>query len=200
MRVERALVCPLVSQEELVGYLVLGFARNARPAHDGRGRRGARGRPPARRRRSAPRACSRPSSAWSQELRELARYRSELIATISHELKTPLTAILGHAELIADRHPDLTSLDAIIRNAQRLNHLVANLLALLARSRAGARPYAAPSTSPSCCEASVDLLGIRAKQAGVGLSFTSVGIATRSSSSATPRSSRGSSTTWSTTP
>ena len=43
-----------------------------------------------------------------QELRELARYRSELIATISHELKTPLTAILGHAELIADRHPDLT--------------------------------------------------------------------------------------------
>ena len=34
-----------------------------------------------------------------QELRELARYRSELIATISHELKTPLTAILGHAEL-----------------------------------------------------------------------------------------------------
>ena len=31
MRVERALVCPLVSRDELVGYLVLGFARHARP-------------------------------------------------------------------------------------------------------------------------------------------------------------------------
>ena len=31
LRVERVIVCPLVSQGELVGYAVLGFARNARP-------------------------------------------------------------------------------------------------------------------------------------------------------------------------
>src|SRR5690606_9979449 len=31
LRVERALVCPLVSQDDLVGYLVLGFARKTRP-------------------------------------------------------------------------------------------------------------------------------------------------------------------------
>ena len=127
MRAERAVVCPLVSQEDLVGYLVLGFARNSRPLTPGEvdailevGRllgqtvRASR--------------VLETEQRLVQELRELARYRSELIATISHELKTPLTAILGHAELIADRHPDLTSIDAIIRNAQRLSNLVANLL------------------------------------------------------------------------
>ena len=36
------------------------------------------------------------------ELRELDRYKGELIATISHELKTPLTTIIGHVELLED--------------------------------------------------------------------------------------------------
>jgi signal transduction histidine kinase len=105
-----------------------------------------------------------------QELRELARYRSELIATISHELKTPLTAILGHAELIADRHPDLTSIDAIIRNAQRLSNLVANLLHY-SRIQGRRETVRRAVDLAELCEASVDLLSIRAKQAGVHLHF-----------------------------
>ena len=36
------------------------------------------------------------------ELQELDRYKGELIATISHELKTPLTSIIGHIELLED--------------------------------------------------------------------------------------------------
>lgn len=62
------------------------------------------------------------------ELRELARYRSEMMATISHELKTPLTAIMGHAEMLQDRYPEASSVEAIVRNTQRLNQLVGNLL------------------------------------------------------------------------
>ncbi|MFM6851940.1 MAG: sensor histidine kinase [Terrabacter sp.] len=107
-------------------------------------------------------------------MRELARYRSELIATISHELKTPLTAVLGRAELIAGRHPDMTSLDAIIRNAQRLNNLVANLLHY-SRIQGRRETVRRAVDLAELCEASVDLLSIRAKQAGVGLRFARTG-------------------------
>jgi len=36
------------------------------------------------------------------ELQEIDRYKGELIATISHELKTPLTSIIGHTELLEE--------------------------------------------------------------------------------------------------
>ncbi|WP_110183244.1 ATP-binding protein [Nocardioides solisilvae] len=62
------------------------------------------------------------------ELQELDRYKGELIATISHELKTPLTSIVGHTELLADGGAPARSLAAIARNAQRLQGLIDNLL------------------------------------------------------------------------
>ncbi len=173
MRVERALVTPLTSQDELVGYLVLGFARNARQLTSSEADAVLEvGRLLAQTVRAS--RVLETEQRLVQELRELARYRSELIATISHELKTPLTAILGHAELIADRHPDLTSIDAIIRNAQRLNNLVANLLHY-SRIHGRRETVRRAVDLAELCEASVDLLGIRAKQAGVRLAFTSSG-------------------------
>lgn len=169
MRVERALVCPLVSQDDLVGYLVLGYARNARPITPAEADAVLEvGRLLAQAVRAS--RVLETEQRLVQELRELARYRSELIATISHELKTPLTAILGHAELIADRHPDLTSIDAIIRNAGRLNNLVANLLHY-SRIQGRRETVRRAVDLAELCEASVDLLSIRAKQAGVGLHF-----------------------------
>ena len=62
------------------------------------------------------------------ELQELDRYKGELIATISHELKTPLTSIMGHIELLEDLDTGIGSVEAISRNADRLNRLVQNLL------------------------------------------------------------------------
>ena len=167
---ERIVVAPIRFHEVLVGYVVLAFDGTAPRTSPGEvdaliemGRllgqivRQAR--------------VLETEQRLVQELRELARYRSELIATISHELKTPLTAILGHAELIGDRHPELSSLDAIVRNAQRLNNLVSNLLHY---SRVQGRRETARRAVDlvELCEASVDLLGIRARQAGVGLTFT----------------------------
>lgn len=64
-----------------------------------------------------------------RELQDLDRYRSELIATISHELKTPLTSIMGHVELLEDLDTGIDSVAAISRNAERLDRLVQNLLA-----------------------------------------------------------------------
>jgi len=62
------------------------------------------------------------------ELQELDRYKGELIATISHELKTPLTSIMGHIELLEDLDTGIGSVEAISRNADRLDRLVQNLL------------------------------------------------------------------------
>lgn len=67
-------------------------------------------------------------------LQELDRYKSQLIAAITHEFKNPLTAIRGHLELLTDAGPDAeqldTSLHAIQRGADRLTTLVDDLLLL----------------------------------------------------------------------
>lgn len=67
------------------------------------------------------------------ELRRLDEYRSQLISTVSHELKNPIGVIVGHLEMI---EADLAavdvgrSLDAIRRGALRLDTLADDLLML----------------------------------------------------------------------
>ena len=166
---DRVVVCPVAGRDEILGYAVLAFSESRPPLTPGE--------------RQAISEVSREigrivqqarvletEQRLVQELRELARYRSELIATISHELKTPLTAILGHAELVQERFPTLSSIDAITRNAHRLNRLVANLLHY---SRVqGMRDTVRRAVDlVELCDASVDLLTIRASQKGVDLRF-----------------------------
>ena len=55
--------------------------------------------------------------------------RKRLVATINHEFRTPLAALLGHVELIHDHHddldPELTAwLAAIERSGWKLRDLV----------------------------------------------------------------------------
>jgi two-component system sensor histidine kinase KdpD len=70
------------------------------------------------------------------ELRERDRLRAALLSSVSHDLRTPLTAILGSvAEL--KRAGDNVLVDAIDAEAQRLKRFVANLLDM-ARVEAGA--------------------------------------------------------------
>ncbi|MEO5662329.1 MAG: HAMP domain-containing sensor histidine kinase [Nocardioides sp.] len=69
-----------------------------------------------------------------EEVRELAGYKSRLITTISHELKNPLTSILGHIEMV-ESGPDLpdslsTSISAMGRAADRMRSIIDDLLVL----------------------------------------------------------------------
>ncbi len=69
-----------------------------------------------------------------EELQALDSYKTQLIATVSHELKNPLTAILGHLEIL-EAMPDLApaargSLAAMGRGAHRLERVVDDLLLL----------------------------------------------------------------------
>jgi len=79
----------------------------------------------------------------ARELLRLDEYRRDLVASITHDLKTPLTAIALNTELLeadgrlaeAGSHP----VDAIRRSAERLADLVDDLLAL-ARAEQGVDP------------------------------------------------------------
>ncbi|MFN0207788.1 MAG: ATP-binding protein [Planctomycetota bacterium] len=69
------------------------------------------------------------------DIRRLERARIDFVANASHELKTPLSAILGFAETLLD-DPDLDAetrhrfLETILRNTKRLEELVGDMLRL----------------------------------------------------------------------
>jgi signal transduction histidine kinase len=66
--------------------------------------------------------------------REVARLKSELVATVSHELRTPLTGIMGFAELLAKQEMDEPTrrlyVETIHVEALRLTALVNDFLDL----------------------------------------------------------------------
>ena len=69
-----------------------------------------------------------------QELQGLADYKGRLVATVSHELKNPLSAILGYVEML-ESEPSLTDnaqawVAAIQRGGNRLARVVDDLLLL----------------------------------------------------------------------
>lgn len=64
---------------------------------------------------------------------ESERLRNSLLAALSHDLRTPLTSLVGLSESLAMSKPDLSSAQKEIANALRdesvrMSHLVANLL------------------------------------------------------------------------
>ncbi len=76
--------------------------------------------------------------------RRLERLRRDLVANASHELRTPVAAIVGAAETLAagaadDAAARASFVDIVLRHAHRLSRLTADLLDL-SRLEAGYRP------------------------------------------------------------
>lgn len=71
-------------------------------------------------------------SALNQRLRALDQLKSDFLAMVSHDLKTPLTAIRCGLDLLADPHVPAASREEILnaakRDTDRLGHLVSDLL------------------------------------------------------------------------
>ena len=66
------------------------------------------------------------------ELKKTEKLQKELLANISHDLKTPITLISGYAEMMKDIPEENTkeNLDLIVQECNRLNLLVNDLLEL----------------------------------------------------------------------
>lgn len=95
----------------------------------------------------------------SRELEKTETYQKDLIANVSHDLRTPLTMIQSYAEMIRDlsgNDPDKRSkhLQVIIEESQRLNTLVNDMLMM---SRLQQRRVALNKTN-------FDLTGVTAEQ------------------------------------
>ena len=68
------------------------------------------------------------------ERKEMERIKDELISAVSHEMRTPLTAMLGYTEFMLDN--DITAaeqkeyLRTVYKETERLNELIGNFLDL----------------------------------------------------------------------
>lgn len=93
-------------------------------------------------------------------LRNLEKMRSEFVANVTHELKTPLTSIRGSIELLKSSNRDektrLYFYDVLDIEAERLQHLIDDMLVLSrienAKDDPAARPCSVAQAVRSCVE------------------------------------------------
>ena len=68
------------------------------------------------------------------QIKKLEQMRTDFVANVTHELKTPLTAIRGYIELLKDKERDETTrayfYDVLDIEAERLQNLIGDLLGL----------------------------------------------------------------------
>ena len=71
-------------------------------------------------------------NTMSSELQQLEQLRRDLVANVSHELKTPITALRAHLENLLDgvEQPDPATLQVMLAQSERLGRLVEQLLDL----------------------------------------------------------------------
>jgi len=107
-------------------------------------------------------------------LKRLERVRQDFVANVSHELKTPLTSILGYAETLLDGGLDEADrrrgfVETIREQAVRLTAIVEDLLRLSELDRPDAALALAPVDIAQLARAVTAALGPRAKKDGLAL-------------------------------
>lgn len=108
-----------------------------------------------------------------RELARLERYRREFVADVSHEIKTPLTGILGAAEMIGEAddsaRPRLAAM--IAKESKRLNALVQQILDLARLDREGVVPERARTDLAGLVREVLEERRAEAESRGVELVF-----------------------------
>ncbi len=120
--------------------------------------------------------------ALVHELQELHDYKDSFVATVAHQLKNPLTSIIGHAELLEDAttagapDPEQSrhSLPIIQRGAERIRETVDDLLTL-SKVQLAQRPLVAGEVRlATLVRQCADLVGVAAHERGVLLDLDSL--------------------------
>lgn len=106
-------------------------------------------------------------------MRQLEQLRSEFVANVTHELKTPLTSIRGSIELLrsGDRDEETRRYfyDVLDIEAERLYHLIDDMLVLSQIENAKEDPSARRCNLKEELQATLDRLAPVAEKAGVTL-------------------------------
>jgi len=113
-----------------------------------------------------------------RELRKLERFRRDFIADVSHEIKTPLTGIIGAVDLLdgaVDLPPEnvKTLLGLVKKESVRLNSLAQNILSLARLEREGENGFFNKTETdiPSLVKETISLLGPKAASSGIELKY-----------------------------
>ena len=103
-----------------------------------------------------------------EDLRALNAYKSDMVATVSHELKNPLAALLTNLELLDHPHPsdDERSrvLGAIERATQRMSRIVDDLQLLSTGQVSGHAPIDLARLLRDVCDAAGDAAAMRGQR------------------------------------
>ena len=111
-----------------------------------------------------------------RELARLEKFRREFIADVSHEIKTPLTGILGAVDLLSDQgdedaaSPRARLLGMLGTEAKRLNGLVQSILDLARLEREGDVLNRAETDLGELVREAVETLRPQAETKGIALS------------------------------
>ncbi len=111
------------------------------------------------------------------ELGLASSLRKELIANVSHDLRTPLTMIKGYAEVMRDIPGEMNeeNLQAIVDESTRLSNLVSDLLDI-SKLQSGAVPIEKKVFSLTACTSDIlSRFANLSQQQGYSLSFESEG-------------------------
>lgn len=76
-------------------------------------------------------AAARARESYLEADEQLGRLRTDLVSAFSHDLRSPLTAIIGYTDMVRDGVHDAATmeiLDRILTNAKHLNHLIGDML------------------------------------------------------------------------
>ncbi len=108
------------------------------------------------------------------KLKRLEQMRKDFVANISHEIKTPITAIMGFAETLLDGALDdrqnlIAFLQTIKSNSVRINNLVEDLMTISKLELGVMRVEKAPLDAGSVMEQVVATLGEKASEKKITL-------------------------------
>ena len=106
-------------------------------------------------------------------IRKLERLRSEFVANVTHELKTPLTSIRGSIELLKSTDRDEKTrryfYDVLDIEAERLQHLIDDMLVLSQIENAKEDPSARPCSVAQAAHSCVGRLQPVAEKNGISM-------------------------------
>jgi PAS domain S-box-containing protein len=111
-----------------------------------------------------------------EELERANRIKDEFLAVLSHELRSPLNAILGWSKILRTRSLDSTTLnralETIERNAKLQTQLIEDLLDVsrIIRGKLSLRPH--PTNLIPAIEAAIDTMRLAAQAKSIDLQFT----------------------------